>query len=128
MGGGSTTRTETPRQIPAPASEGQPAGEGLAAPNGDPAASFCELKQEVEFEANADAALNPGLRVRLTPQHLPLVVAGAEPVGFVTEPDATAMRHCIEEGFRMTGSVRTFDAAARRGTLTISGTDVSGRG
>lgn len=126
MGGGPTTRTETPRRIPAPASEGQPAAEGLAAPNGDPAPTFCELKQEVDFEANADAAPSPGLRVRLVAQHLPLVVAGEEPVGFVTEPDATAMRHCIEEGYRMTGSVRTFDSASRQGKLTIFGIDIGG--
>lgn len=126
MGGGPTTRTETPRRIPAPANDGHPTGDGLAAPNGDSAPAFCELKQEIEFEANADVAPSPGLRVRLAPQHLPLVVAGEEPVGFVTEPDATAMRHCIEEGFRMTGSVRTFDSASRRGKLTISGSDVGG--
>ncbi|MGN6557140.1 MAG: hypothetical protein ACTHLH_03910 [Solirubrobacterales bacterium] len=88
--------------------------------------TFCELKQEIDFEANADAAPSPGLRVRLVLQHLPLVVAGEEQVGFVTEPDATAMRHCIEEGYRMTGSVRTFDSASRRGKLTIFGTDVGG--
>jgi hypothetical protein len=124
MGGGPTTRTETPRRIPVPASDGQLAGDGLAAPNGKPEPNFCELKLEIEFEADADVAPNPGLRVRLTPQHLPLVVAGEERVGFVTEPDATAMRHCIEEEFRMTGTVRAFDPASRRGRLTISGTDV----
>ncbi len=126
MGGGPTTRTETPRRIPAPASDGQPAGDGLAAPNGKPEPNFCELKQEIDFEANADAAPSPGLRVRLAPQHLPLVMAGGESIGFVTEPDATAMRHCIEEGFQMAGSVRAFDPASRRGKLTISGTDVGG--
>jgi hypothetical protein len=126
MGGGPTTRTETPRRIPAPTNDGQGTGDGLAAPNGNSAPAFCELKQEIEFEANPDVALSVGLRVRLAPQHLPLVVAGQELVGFVTEPDATAMRHCIEEGFRMTGSVQTFDSASRRGKLTISGSDVGG--
>jgi hypothetical protein len=126
MGGGPTTRTETPRRIPAPASDGLAAGDGLAAPNGNPEPAFCELKQEIEFEANAEVAPSPGLRVRLAPQHLPLVVAGEVPVGFVIEPDATAMRHCIEEGFRMTGTVRTFDSASQRGKLTISGTEGGG--
>jgi hypothetical protein len=126
MGGGPTTRTETPRRIPAPASDGQHAGDGLAAPSGKSEPNFCELKQEIDFEAAGDVAPSPGLRVHLAPQHLPLVMAGGEPVGFVTEPDATAMRHCIEEGFRMAGSVRTFDSASRRGKLTISGTDVGG--
>lgn len=126
MGGGPTTRTETPRRIPAPVSDGQLAGDGLAAPNGKPEPNFCELKQEIDFEANADAAPSPGLRVRLAPQHLPLVMAGGESIGFVTEPDATAMRHCIEEGFQMAGSVRAFDPVSRHGKLTISGTDVGG--
>jgi hypothetical protein len=125
MGGGPTKREETRRRIPAPSANGQPAGDGLAAPNGDPEPDFCKLKQEVDFEARGDVAPTPGLRVCLVAQHLPLVVAGREPIGFVTEPDATAMRHCIGEGFRMAGSVRAFDPDSRRGKLTISGTDVS---
>jgi hypothetical protein len=121
MGGGPTAREEARRRIPAPSVNGQPVGDGLAAPNGDPEPDICELKQEVEFQVRGDARPTPGLRVRLTPQHLPLVVAGEEPIGFVTEPDATAMRHCIEEGFRMSGSVRAFDPGTERGKLTLSG-------
>lgn len=121
MGGGPTAREETRRRIPAPSANGQPVGDGLATPNGDPEPDFCELKQEVEFQVRDDARPTPGLRVRLTPQHLPLVVAGEESIGFVTEPDATAMRHCIEEGFRMSGSVRAFDPGTERGKLTLSG-------
>lgn len=126
MGGGRTTREETRRRIPAPSEGGHPAGDGLAAPNGGPEPDLCELKQEVEFQAQGEVAPAPGLRVHLVVQHPPLVVAGGDPIGFVTEPDATAMRHCLEEGFRMAGSVRSFDPGSRRGKLTISGTHAGG--
>jgi len=126
MGGGRTTREEARRRIPAPSESGQSAGDGLAAPNGGPEPDFCELKQEVDFQAEGEVVPDPGLRVRLVVQHLPLVVAGGNPIGFVTEPDATAMRHCIEEGFRMAGSIRAFDPGSQRGKLTISGTHAGG--
>ena len=125
MGGGPTDREETRRRIPVPSRDGPSVGDGSPAPDGSAGPDFCALKQEVGFEAQGDVAVVPGLRVRLVAQHLPLVLAGGEPVGFVTEPDATAMRHCIEEGFWMVGSVRAFDPDSRHGTLTVSG---SGQG
>lgn len=82
---------------------------------------FCELKQEIVFEVSAGATIAVGLRVHLLPQSLPQVVAGAEPIGFVIEPDATAMRHCLEERFRMSGWVSALDPGGRRGMLTVKG-------
>lgn len=124
MGGGNTTRTETKRSAPRPTrkeSQGAEAGGGSAESLPD----FCELKQQIAFEASASADLFVGMRVRLLPQHLPLVVAGGETLGFVVEPDATAMRHCIEEGFSMAGWISSLSPGGRGGVLSIKGKGTS---
>jgi hypothetical protein len=120
MGGGPTKRKETKRKIPAPLRDGGE-GDGLAADNGGGEPDFCELRQTVDFEATEPSRITVGMRVRLLPQHLPQVMAGSRVVGFVPEPDASAMRNCLEEGFLMGGSVRNFDATRRRGQLSVRG-------
>ncbi len=62
------------------------------------------------------------MRVRLLPQHLPLVVAGGKTIGAVAEPHASAMRHCLVEGYRMAGSIDSYDTVSGVGILKVRGT------
>lgn len=122
MGGGDTTKTETTRRIPRPAAP----GDSLAAGGGEGGVpevmpNFCELKQEIAFEISSSATVTVGLRVRLLPQSLPQVMAGDQTIGFVIEPDATAMRHCLEEDFHVGGWVSALDPGGRTGKLSLKG-------
>jgi hypothetical protein len=115
MGGGDTDRDETRRKIPgarAPGSDGAP---------GDEHPDFCAVPQEIAFEGPCAQVLHAGSPVRLQPQHLPLVVAGGRAIGAVPEPDATAMRHCLLEGYEMRGTIASYDSESGHGTLLIQG-------
>ena len=87
----------------------------------DVEADFCAVPQTINFLALPEASVAIGLRTRLLAGHLPQVVAGNEAIGNIVEPHATAMRHCIEEGYSMLGSVQSIDIASRQGTLRIEG-------
>lgn len=118
MGGGPTNRNETKRRVPSPKHDG--GGEGPPARSED-GTDFCAAPQSIDFEAAPKASISVGLRVRLLPQYLPLVVAGDKTIGNVLEPHATAMRHCIEERYTMVGTIQSFDPIARRGVLKLKG-------
>jgi hypothetical protein len=125
MGGGPTTKTETRRRAPSGLRRGLPEGDGEGG-GGEPLPDFCEVAQEISFEVLDPARVEVGLRVHLSLQHLPLVMAGSHSIGFVPEPGATAMRGCLVEGFRMSGRVDAFDPATSRGELTIKGSNAGG--
>lgn len=118
MGGGNSSRDEAKRRHPASQHGGK--GDGsIGAPESD--GNFCSVPQDIEFEKVPGASISVGLRVRLLAQHLPSVVAGDQMIGAVTEPHATAMRHCLEEGFSMYGSIKSFDVSSDHGVIQIRG-------
>jgi hypothetical protein len=123
MGGGSTDRDETKRRVRSSGREG--GGEG-AQEGSDDGTPFCAVPQSIDFEAMPGVPISVGLRIRLLPQHLPLVVAGDETIGNVLEPQATAMRNCIEEEYMMVGSIQSFDSIAGRGVLKVKGSKSGG--
>ena len=123
MGGGSTDRSETKRRVRSSGREGGGEGSQGGSEDGIP---FCAVLQSIDFEARPGVPISVGLRIRLLPQYLPLVVAGDETIGHVLEPHATAMRNCIEEEYTMVGSIQSFDPVAGRGVLKVKGSKSGG--
>jgi hypothetical protein len=120
MGGGRSPRPETQRRPPRPKAGGGLEGGGGREPN------FCELRQEVPFEAADEAAIRPGLKIQLGLQALPVVQASSGEIGFVPEPQASAMRGCLLAGYRMAGRVSAFDPVAHRGRISVKGAKAEG--
>lgn len=118
MGGGPTKRKEAKRRVPPPRHDGSGEGSPTGSEDGT---DLCAVPQPINFEAAPEVSISVGLPVRLLPQYLPLVVAGDQTIGNVLEPHATAMRHCIEEGYTMVGIIQSFEPIARRGILKLKG-------
>jgi len=125
MGGSTSHRPEVKRGGPVRIDGSRPEGLGDSGSPG-PSPDFCELSQKVRFQALDSAQIEVGLKIRLLPQHLPQVMAGAGSVGFVPEPDATAMRNCLLADFEMAGQVSAYDPRAGNGELTIKGSAAGG--
>ncbi len=53
-------------------------------------------------------------------------MAGSDSVGFVPEPDATAMRKSLLADFQMAGQVSAYDPRAGNRELTIKGSAAGG--
>ena len=125
MGGGTSHRPEVKRGSPVLIDGSRPEGLG---DGGSPGSSpdFCELSHKVRFEVLDSAQVHVGQEVRLLAQHLPQVMAGSDSVGFVPEPDATAMRNCLLADFEMAGQVSAYDPRAGNGELTIKGSAAGG--
>lgn len=125
MGGGTSHRPEVKRGGPVRIDGSRLEGLG---DGGSPGSSpdFCELSHKVRFEVLDSAQVHVGQEVRLLAQHLPQVMAGSDSVGFVPEPDATAMRNCLLADFEMAGQVSAYDPLAGNGELTIKGSPAGG--
>lgn len=94
---------------------GQESGAALAV-------EYCEVPRRLAFEANARSRVATGDLVRLQAGDVPYVVAGnGSVIGTVTDPQAAAIRHCLIDGYTMSGMVTVLDGDTRRGQLEIAG-------
>ena len=120
MGGGTRYGSGTRKRTPFNLGVALTQGEGTDASPGDEPA-FCESRQTVGFAAQPGVRVRVGQAVTAQLADPPLLVASGSVLGDIDPTGATAIRGCIELGYRMTGRIEAFDSVSQSGTASLSG-------
>ncbi len=123
MGGGPKRTYDRRKPLPVSvidALDPRQANGALAVGPGD-GASPCAQPVAVPFTADAETEVREGAGVRIVIGDPPYVMDGRDLVGQLEGARADVVRACLEEGYRFSGCVKTYDADACIGVVHIRG-------
>lgn len=83
---------------------------------------YCELQRTLQTDFYKRNPPDPGDPITLVAGDVPYIFSiSGEQLGLVTDPQATAIRQCLRDGYRMRGVVTEIHAEQGSGLITISG-------
>jgi hypothetical protein len=129
MGGGRTRKLEVPKRLrrePTPLDGDTSGVEGEVAPGGamkakvDLELPICEQPQTIALRLEQLTEI--GTAVRLVRGNPPVLVAGAKPVGVLSDPrQAALLTACLDDGYAVAGEIVALDQETGEALAAVVG-------